>query len=141
VAKPRLDNVLAAVPLFRGLPRRHLKSLAALCEVADYMAGATVVKQGEIGDSFYAVLTGNAKVTANGRFLKRLLPGDTFGEISLLDGGPRTASVVTETAATLLVLERRNFIKALRGEPELSLHLMSEIAGMFRRVSKDVDTG
>lgn len=139
MAKPKLADVLATVPLFRGLPRRHLKRVAELCDVADYMAGHTIVKEGEPGDSFYVVLSGQAKVTANGRFLKRVLPGDEFGEISLLDGGVRTASVISETPMTLLVLSRANFLKALRDEPELALHVMTEIAGMFRRVAQDVE--
>ena len=71
------------------------------------------MKQGEIGDSFYVVLTGQAKVVANERTLNRLLPGDHFGEISLLDGGPRSASVVAETEMTLVIITQKDFLAML----------------------------
>jgi CRP-like cAMP-binding protein len=135
VAKPKLDDVLALVPMFRGLSKRQLKHLASLCEVGDYMADHSIVKKGEPGDSFYVVLTGQAKVTAGRKFLTRLLPGDHFGEIAVLDGGPRSATVTSETPMTLLILHRKDFLKALRDDPNLAAHMMSELAGMFRRVS------
>ena len=138
MAKPKLENVLAAVPLFRGLQRRHLRRLAELCEVVHVIEGHAIVKQGDPGDAFYVVLSGQAKVTANRRFLQRLLPGDPFGEISLLDGGERTATVTSETPMTLLVLSRANFRKAMKDEPDLALKVMAQVAGMFRRVSKEL---
>jgi CRP-like cAMP-binding protein len=93
----QLTAVLGVVPLFEGLSKKQLKKVADLADVARFMGGSTLVRQGDIGDSFYVVLTGQAKVVASGRTVNRLLPGDHFGEISLLDGGPRTASVVAET--------------------------------------------
>jgi CRP-like cAMP-binding protein len=135
VAKPKLENVLGLVPMFRGLSNRQLKNLASLCEVGDYMADHSIVRQGEPGDAFYVVLTGQAKVTAGRRFLGRVLPGDHFGEIAVLDGGPRSATVTSETAMTLLILRREDFRKALRDDPDLAAHMMSELAAMVRRVS------
>ena len=61
-----------------------------------------MVKEGQAGDNFFVALTGQAKVTVKGRTVHRILPGDHFGEISLLDGGVRTATVTTETPMTLL---------------------------------------
>lgn len=135
MAKPKLENVLGLVPMFRGLSNRQLKNLASLCEVGDYMADHSIVRQGEPGDAFYVVLTGQAKVTAGRRFLGRVLPGDHFGEIAVLDGGPRSATVTSETAMTLLILRREDFRKALRDDPDLAAHMMSELAAMVRRVS------
>jgi CRP/FNR family cyclic AMP-dependent transcriptional regulator len=135
VAKTKLEDVLALVPMFRSLSKRHLKYLATLCETADYMAGSTIVKQGEPGDSFYIVLSGQAKVTIGRRFVARMLPGDHFGEIAVLDPGPRTASVVSETPMTLAILHRAELVKALKHDPELSLEMMAEMARMFRRSS------
>lgn len=135
MAKPKLEDVLALVPMFRDLSRRQLKNLASYCEVGDYMAGAAVVKKGDPGDAFYVLLTGQAKVTDGKRFLVRLLPGDHFGEIAVIDGGPRTASVTTEAPSTLLILSRADFRAAMLGDPELAYHMMGELARMFRRVS------
>jgi CRP/FNR family cyclic AMP-dependent transcriptional regulator len=136
VAKPRLDLVLAEVPLFHELTKRQLKRLADASDVAAYMSGHSIVREGDPGDSFYVVLTGHAKVTMNGRFLRRLIAGDYFGEIALLDGGPRTATVASETPVTLLTLRRAVFMRAVREDPGLATHLLAELARMLRRVTK-----
>ena len=67
MAKQKLEPVLAAVPLFEGLTKRHLKKLASIAEMANFMKGAKVVKEGDPGDSFYVVLVGEAKVSVKGR--------------------------------------------------------------------------
>jgi CRP/FNR family transcriptional regulator, cyclic AMP receptor protein len=136
VAKAKLDEVLGYVPLFRDLPKRHLKQLASLCEVAEYMPDAAIVKQGEPGDAFFVVLKGQAKVTVNNRFVQRLLPGDHFGEIAVLDGGERSATVRSETPMQLVILTRRDLMKALKADPSLSVNLLTELAKMIRRVTK-----
>ncbi len=136
MANLKLDVVLAAVPLFDGLPRRHLKRLANLAEVADYMADHTIVREGEAGDAFYVVLAGQAKVTSNGKLVNRILPGDHFGEISLLDGDVRTATVASETPMTLLMLSRARFLKAIREEPDMALNLLASLAKQVRRTTR-----
>lgn len=135
MAKSKLEDVLGLVPMFRGLSKRQLRQLAGLCEIGDFMANHSIVRQGEPGDAFYVILTGQAKVTSGRKFLGRMLPGDHFGEIAVLDGGPRSATVTSETPMTLLILHRDDFLKALRDDPELAAHMMSELAGMIRRVS------
>ena len=136
MANLKLDVVLAAVPLFDGLPRRHLKRLANLAEVADYMADHTIVREGDAGDAFYVVLAGQAKVTSNGKLVNRILPGDHFGEISLLDGDVRTATVASETPMTLLMLSRARFLKAIREEPDMALNLLASLAKQVRRTTR-----
>ena len=113
MAKPKLDTVLAAVPLFEGLSKKQLKQVAGLAEVANYMEDHSVVREGDIGDSFFVALKGQAKVQVKGKTVHRILPGDHFGEISLLDGGERTATVVTETPMTMLMISRNNFLSAI----------------------------
>jgi CRP/FNR family transcriptional regulator, cyclic AMP receptor protein len=136
VANPKLEAILAYVPLFHDLSKREIKKIASLCDVGDYMAGAAVVKQGDAGDAFYVVLKGQAKVTSNGRFITRLVPGDHFGEIAVLDGGERTATVTSETPMTLVILRRKELLKALRSDADLSFHMMTELAKMIRRATK-----
>jgi CRP/FNR family transcriptional regulator, cyclic AMP receptor protein len=138
VAKPKLEPILAAVPLFEGLSKKQLRKVAALTDVADYMAGHSIVKENDPADSFFVALTGQAKVTVKGRTVHRVLPGDHFGEISLLDGGPRTATVITETPMTLLVITRRDFTKALENDAELALSLLESLARMLRRVDRSL---
>ena len=136
--KKQLMTVLGAVPLFEGLSKKQLKKVADLAEVAAFMAGAKIVEQGVIGDRFYIVLTGQAKVVANGRTVNHLLPGDHFGEISLLDGGPRSASVVSETEMTLVLITQKQFFAMLAKDSEVSLCLMAGLARAVRRMDRSL---
>ena len=138
MANVKLDSVLAAVPLFDGLSRRHLKRLAGLAEVADFMADHTIVREGESGDAFYVVLAGQAKITTKGKVVNRVMPGDHFGEISLLDGDVRTATVTSETPMTLLMLPRQRFVKALREEPDMAMNLLASLARQIRRTTRSL---
>ena len=133
----RERDALAQVPLFAGLPPRHLKRLSDLTEERRFMEGAKVVRQGDSGDAFFVILEGEAKVLGpSGRVLSRLLPGEYFGEISLLDGGPRTATVMAETHLTTLTLSRSSFLKTVRGEPAVAVRLLNHAASMLRRLER-----
>ncbi|MGZ4110305.1 MAG: cyclic nucleotide-binding domain-containing protein [Actinomycetota bacterium] len=132
----QLMAVLGAIPLFEGLSQKQLKKLTALGQIASFMAGATIVHQGVIGDSFYVILSGQAKVVVNGRTVNRLLPGDHFGEISLLDGQERTASVVSETPMTLLEILQTHFFEMLQQDPEISVAILEGLARAVRRIDR-----
>ena len=134
----QLTVVLGAVPLFEGLTKKQLKKVTDLADVARFMGGAILVKQGETGDSFYVVLTGQAKVVASGRTVNHLLPGDHFGEISLLDGGPRTASVVAETEMTLVLITQKDFLSLLAKDPEITMCLLEGMARTVRRLDRSL---
>jgi CRP-like cAMP-binding protein len=133
----RARDALAQVPLFAGMPPRFLKRLADKMDEQRFMEGATIVRQGEPGDAFYVLVEGEAKVKdANGRVLSRLIPGDFFGEISLMDGGPRTATVVAETHLTALALSRKDFSALLRSEPKVTVGLLKHAAALLRRLER-----
>ena len=101
------------------------------------MEGVSVVKEGDPGDVFYVILEGQAKVVSkSGKLVNRLVPGDFFGEISLLDGGARTASVVSETPLSMLELKRSAFQKVLREEPGVAAKLLEHTAAMLRRAER-----
>jgi CRP-like cAMP-binding protein len=133
----RTRDALAQVPLFAGLTPRHVKRLADLTREERYMEGAHVVRAGDIGDTFYVLLEGEAKVASpSGRTVNSLRPGDFFGEISLLDGGPRTADVVAETPLVLIGLPRRSFLDLVKAEPEVAVRLLGHSASMLRRLER-----
>ncbi len=133
----RERDALARVPLFSGLSPRHLRRLADLTEQHRYMEGARVVREGDVGDTFYVILEGEAKVVGRtGRAVNRLRPGDFFGEISLMDGGPRTASVVADTSLTMLALPRKAFLQVIELEPEVGVKLLNHAASMLRRLER-----
>jgi CRP-like cAMP-binding protein len=135
----REQEALSRVPLFSALSSRHLKRLADSMHEVRYMEGASVVKEGQEGDTFYVILQGEAKVVdRGGTTVNRLLPGDFFGEISLLDGGARTATVTTETPMTMLELKRSAFLRMVKDEPAIAVKLLSHTASLLRRAERSL---
>jgi CRP-like cAMP-binding protein len=131
-------ELLAGVPLFQGLPPKHLRRIRDLAEPASYMAGASLVKQGEAGDAFFVILEGSAKVVVGTRTINRLMPGDYFGEISLLDGGERSASVISETPLKVLIIERAKFLRLLQDEGAIAVALLEGMARAIRRTDRSL---
>ena len=138
MAKRADTQLLAGVPLFAGLSTKHLKRIRDLAEPADYMAGASLVKEGTEGDAFFVILEGLAKVVVGKRTINRLMPGDYFGEISLLDGGLRSASVVSETPLKVLVIDRGRFLKLIESEGSIAIALLETTARAIRRTDRSM---
>lgn len=134
----KLDAVIATVPLFESLTKRHLRKIAALTSTVEYDTGDTVIREGEPGDAFFVTVAGQAKVVVGGKTVHRLIPGDHFGEISLLDGGPRSASVVAETPLSVLRLNRGPFLRIVRDDADLARALLASLARMVRRVDRSL---
>ncbi|HEY7754107.1 MAG TPA: Crp/Fnr family transcriptional regulator [Steroidobacteraceae bacterium] len=121
--------MLQRSPLFRGLAPATLERVAALATRRHYREGETVCSQGEPGDALFAVVTGRIRIStgaADGReiFLNIMEPGDTFGEIALLDGGTRTATAIAMTACELVSLRREHLFGLLEKEPRVALELL-----------------
>jgi CRP-like cAMP-binding protein len=129
-------TLLEQVPLFSGLSRRDLRRIAALARTVTFAPGRTVVERGVRGDCFYLILEGTAKVyrsvVPTGRALARLGPGDFFGEMALLDGGPRTATVVAETRVAAVKIPRPAFRQLLVKEPTVGLRMLEAMARRAR---------
>jgi CRP-like cAMP-binding protein len=100
-------------------------------------AGQTLIKQGSAGDTFYLLLEGEATVQVDGRDRPPLHPGSFFGEISMLDRGPATATVVTRTPARLMVMSHAQFRDAIKANDQLLLQVMGAMAERLRRDSLD----
>jgi CRP-like cAMP-binding protein len=133
------QELLAQVPLFSHLSRRQLKRLADSATEERYMEGARIVRQGEEGDSFFIIVEGQARVAnRSGKTVNELLPGDFFGEISLLDGGVRTATVVSETPMRMLVLKRNAFRKIVSEDSAVAVKLLEYAAALLRRLEHPV---
>jgi MFS family permease len=110
-------ELLESLPLFAPLPPATLEHLAARLVRVPAGAGTEITRQGDIGDRFYLVDEGEADVTIDGHVVTTLGPGDYFGEIALLRDVPRTATVTARTDASLLALERDEFVSAVTGHP------------------------
>jgi CRP-like cAMP-binding protein len=128
-------DVLGALPLFSRLSKRHLQNLAKLANVEDYSPNEPIVQKGEGGDSFYLMLEGRARVSGRS---KTLQPGDFFGEMALLDGGPRSATITATNDVRVMNLPRRAFLKALKQDPQIGLTIMEALATRVRRLERGV---
>jgi CRP/FNR family cyclic AMP-dependent transcriptional regulator len=129
---------LAVAPLFASLSKRHLRSLTKVTTVGAYDQGDEVVAEGSGGSMFFVILEGRAKAVRGGRTVTHFSPGDFFGEISVLDGGPRSASVVAETPLRCLRLGGKEFTEVMSREPELAVGILREMAGRLRRSDRSV---
>jgi CRP-like cAMP-binding protein len=136
----RGSAVLGQVPLFSNLSRRHLRRLADQAEEVGYQPGATIVSDGDEGDTFFVILEGEAKVVRGNRTLSTMGPGEFFGEISLLDGGPRTASVVADTPVVAARLSKRSFDRMVLDEPGLAAKILSVVARRLREAERSIST-
>ena len=127
----RLDR-LASVPLFASLDKKELKLIDRLADEVSAPSGKAIVVEGEAGNQCYVIVDGTVDVTRNGEPVAALGPGDAFGEMSLLDAGPRTATVTATSAVDLLVLGQREFSQAIEDLPSVSRKLLSALARRLR---------
>jgi CRP/FNR family cyclic AMP-dependent transcriptional regulator len=129
---------LKTVPLFSGCSTRELASLSRFLKVVDFPAGRAIVNEGATGTGLHVLLEGETKVVVGGRTRQRLGPGDFFGEISLLDRGPRMATVIAETPVRTLSLSSWNFRAALKDLPSMAIKMLEELAHRIRTTSASV---
>jgi CRP-like cAMP-binding protein len=120
--------LLARAPLFEGLPQSHLRKIAKVSTSWRGRAGDELVKEGAAGSTLYVIVDGEAKVTKNGRTVKRLGRGDFVGEMAILTKAPRSASVVAETDVVCLVLSATNLRKVLKEEPTIGVRMLDVLA-------------
>lgn len=104
---------LSTVPLFSGMPESALEAIAGLATETQFGDGETVTREGDEGDAFYVVTAGQLAVTRNGMTIRDLGPGDFLGEISLIDGRPRTATVTAVGPVDALVVRRADFLELM----------------------------
>jgi CRP-like cAMP-binding protein len=135
-----IQTILERSRLFRGLPGPALQQVTALAHRRPIAPSALVFSQGDPGDALYGVITGRVRIGASGAdgrevFLNIMEPGDTFGEIALLDGAPRTATASAMSATELLVIQREPFLRLLQQEPRVSFHLMQLLCQRVRWTS------
>jgi CRP-like cAMP-binding protein len=129
----RLD-ALAAVPLFSACTKRELQKLARAGDEIEVAEGKVLVDQGATGRAAFVILEGTASVRRGNRRIARFGPGDYFGELALLDRGPRTASVTAETPMRVLVIDARHFEGILDEIPGLARKLLTHLAARVREL-------
>ena len=123
---------LAQLPLFSTCSKKDLRLVASKATPLDIPAGRTIIEEGAPGKEFFVIDSGTAVVKRNGRKIATLGPGSAFGELALLDGGTRTATVVAETDLSVLILTRPEFAGLLDEVPGLARKLLQGLAGRLR---------
>jgi len=123
---------LSKVKMFSTLNKKELAFVARASDVINVPARTEVVTEGEMGHEFYLLMSGSAAVRRNGRKIATLGPGQYFGEMALLDRGPRSATIVTEEPSELLVIGQREFLAVLDKVPPVSHKLLVNMAIRLR---------
>ncbi|MEO5966319.1 MAG: cyclic nucleotide-binding domain-containing protein [Candidatus Limnocylindrales bacterium] len=130
-------QLIGACPLFRGLGSDDLGAVAGAAIEVEFPAERVIARQGEIGTGFFIVVAGRVRVVRDGTAVAHLGPGEFFGELSVLDGGPRVAHVVAEVPTTCLALATWDFERVLREEPGVALAVLRVVAARLREVTTD----
>ena len=131
---------LKKVPLFAGLGQGQLRRIEQAADEVSIDAGKELTRQGTLGRECFLILRGKARVERSGRLIDRLGAGDCFGEMSLIDRQPRSATVIAETPLTLLVLDPRSFSALLDDVPELTKKLLLAMCARLRKADEKLAT-
>ena len=138
------DELLKQVPLFEGLSDDELKTLSQVAMLRVFPKDRVVIMAEEEGDSLFVIHRGQVKVSIvseDGRevILSILGEGNFFGEMSLLDGHPRSANVTTTTETELLMVRRADFMRFIQRSPQTAIKLLSVLAGRLRKTDRKIE--
>ncbi len=123
---------LRDIPLFETSTERSLEIIAGIAEEATFPAGAVVIREGDEGDSLIVIRSGSAVVDQGGRELRRLGGGDFVGEIALIDGGPRTATVTAVEPIEAVIIGRDGFRRLMDEFPVIRYDLVNALTRRVR---------
>jgi CRP-like cAMP-binding protein len=121
-------ELLRHVPLFGRCSKKELEQIASLADEIDLPRGKELTKEGEPGREFFVLVTGTASVHRKGRKVNEMRDGDFFGEIALLSGAPRTATVTATSPVRALVVTDRDFRRLLKSTPDMQLKVLEALA-------------
>ena len=133
--KAHLEH-LRNVSLFQGCSTKDLERIHKASDEITMPAGSLLVDQGQTGREAFVVLSGSVSVKRNGKKVGSYGPGTVVGELSLLDHGPRTATVVCETECELLLLDQRHFMTVLEDVPSVAHKVLATLAGRIRDLDR-----
>ncbi|MHB8567828.1 MAG: cyclic nucleotide-binding domain-containing protein [Nitrososphaerales archaeon] len=132
----QIVGMLQKVPLFSNLERKQLRAMAESFKERKYGPGETIAEEGDFAITFYLITNGSVEVKKGKKTIAKLGPSQYFGEMSLLDKAPRSASVVASEETTCLLMTSWNFMSFLQTEPKLALGIMKELARRLRETDK-----
>jgi CRP-like cAMP-binding protein len=127
-----VDETLGQVPLFAGVKPKDLKRLEKRMSERSFGEGDTITTEGESGIGFFVIEDGNASVSIGGKIVRTLGPGEHFGEIALIDSGPRSATIVASTDLRCRGMSAWEFRPFIEEHPEVAWALLETLAGRLR---------
>jgi CRP/FNR family cyclic AMP-dependent transcriptional regulator len=127
---------LAGVELFRGFSKGELRQIDKRAKEVEVTAGRVLAKEGEPGREFMLIVKGKARVERGGKVIAHLRDGDLFGELSLIDGEPRNATVVADSPMVLLVVTKQAFGELMRSAPTLQRKVLIGVISRLREANK-----
>jgi CRP-like cAMP-binding protein len=136
LTREQTTRLLAETRLFTGVDPDGLARIADRISEVEVPADRVLARQGEIGTGFFIVAEGMVRVVRDGDTLAELGPGDFFGELSVLDGKPRNAQVVSTQPTTCLALASWEFEAVVREQPSVALAILRELAGRLRDLTE-----
>ena len=131
-------DLLGSVPLFADLSKAELRLVAGITKPLDFEPGKTVVTQGDRTGRFFVIMAGEADVLVHDRFLRRLGPGDFFGEMALLDEEPRAATVVAATPLATLSIAPFNFRALLKSNASITYKVLQGLCERLRALERSL---
>jgi CRP-like cAMP-binding protein len=134
----RYVELLKSTTFFGGFSQRSLETIAALAREVGHDAGDVVVEEGSTAYGIHLIVDGTAEVLVGGSPVAELGAGDTFGEVALLDEGPRTATVAAKTDLTVLAIHGTAFRNALEKEPAMAWVIVKHLAGLLREIDAQI---
>ena len=127
---------LRNVPLFQSCSQKDLEKIAKAGDEVTMPAGSLIVDQGQTGREAFVILEGSVTVKRNGKKVATAGPGTIVGELSLLDHGPRTATVICDTDCTFLLLDQRRFLGVIDDVPAIGHKLLASLASKIRELDR-----
>jgi CRP-like cAMP-binding protein len=127
-----IEDTLARVPLFSGIKPKELKKLSKRMTERDFNEGDEITRQGESGIGFFVIEEGNASVSVDGNIVRTLGPGEHFGEVALIDSGPRSATIIAGTDRRCRGMSAWEFKPFVEEHPEVAWGLLETLVGRLR---------
>jgi CRP/FNR family transcriptional regulator, cyclic AMP receptor protein len=129
-------ETVSGVPLFQGVKPKELKKLVARMQERNFGEGDTITTEGKTGIGFFVIEDGNATVSIDGKIVRTLGPSDYFGEIALIDSGPRSATIVATTDLRCQGLTAWEFRPFIEEHPEVAWPMLETLASRLREAEQ-----
>jgi glutaminase len=131
-------ELLSTIDLFEGFDRKHLRLVRDIGREHVFRPGEVIIQEGARDTRFFLILEGMAEVTVSGRFARAVGPGGYFGEIAMLDGGTRTATITAATDVSALSIASFNMRALMKEQPVVAIKVLEALCARVRAINGSV---